>query len=550
MELTTQAPAPVLAGITPYMGTFGKEQLLQLLKRSLMGVTKADIDFFTGKTLNQVVDLLLTQASDPTTQPLKTYALTGDNITQGETWVYASDEGNVNNARRGTLRNWLMGQFINADRTLQAKMLFFWSNHFATEIEGASLTRAYEYWLMLHRNTMGNFKDMVRNVTFSANMLDYLNGDRNTKSAPDENYGRELMELFTLGKSPNSKYTEDDVKAAAKLLTGWRCRRVLNTTTNKYAWETYFVPNDHDAGAKQFSSFFNNKIITGNTAQNTEANAKKEIDDLLDMIFAQREAAMFICRKLYRYFVYYKIDATIEASMISPMADLLIQNNWNIKPVLKALLTSDFFFTMPAKACIIKSPLEFVVGFFREFKLVIPPITATNYRDVYSAWSYFVGVNGAEGQGQILGDPPNVAGWSAYYQEPAFNRNWINTDSLPKRLRFVDNFMSNSGAGIGNSLNAKADVLAFTDQFGTDAADPNKLIDAVLQLLYRVPVSTTFRTYLKTTILLGGQASDYYWTDAWNAYKTTPNATNTNIVLTRLLKFYRFIVDNPEYQLS
>jgi hypothetical protein len=92
--------------------------------------------------------------------------------------------------------------------------------------------------------------------------------------------------------------------------------------------------------------------------------------------------------------------------------------------------------------------------------------------------------------------------------------------------------------------------LGFTDQFGTDAADPNKLIDAVLQLLYRIPVSTTFRNYLKTTILLGGQTSDYYWTEAWNAYKTTPNATNTNTVLTRLQQFYKFIVDNPEYQLS
>jgi uncharacterized protein (DUF1800 family) len=548
MELTTQARPPVLAGITPYTGAFGTEQLIQLLKRTLMGVSKADVDFFTGKTLNQVVDLLLTQAPDPTTQPLKTYALTGDNVVQGETWVYASDEGNVNNARRGPLRNWLMGQLLYADRTLQAKMWLFWSNHFATELQGAVPTRAYEYWLMLHRNTMGNFKDMVRNVTFAPNMLDYLNGDQNTKSAPDENYGRELMELFTLGKGPNSKYTEDDVKAAAKLLTGWRSRRVLNTATNKHEGQTYFVPNDHDAGAKQFSSFFNNKIITGNAAQNTEANARKEIDDLLDMIFAQREVAMFMCRKLYRYFVYYKIDATIEASMISPM-DLLIQNNWNVKPVLKALLTSNFFFTMPAKACIIKSPLEYVVGFVREFKLVIPAITATNYRDVYSAWSHFVGANGAEGQGQILGDPPNVAGWSAYYQEPGYNRNWINTDSFPKRLRYADNFLSTTSTSIGNTFTAKADVLAFTDQFGTDAADPNKLIDAVLQLLYRVPVSTTFRTYLKNTILLSGQTSDYYWTDAWNTYKATPNANNTNVVLTRLLKFYKFIVDNPEYQL-
>ena len=550
MEVMTQASPPVLAGITPYTGTFGKEQLIQLLKRTLMGVSKADVDFFTGKTLSQVVDLLLTQAADPTTTPLKTNNDPDDGLATGATWVYTPDTGGVANARRVTLRTWFMGQLVNSDRTLQAKMFLFWSNHFATELQVSSPTRTYEYWLMMYRNTMGNFKNMVRDVTFAPQMLAYLNGDQNTKSAPDENYGRELMELFTLGKEPNSKYTEDDVKAAAKLLTGWRSRRVLNATTNKYEWLTYFVSNDHDTGTKQFSSFFSNKIITGNTAQNTEANARKEIDSLLDMIFEQREVAMFMCRKLYRYFVYYKIDATIEASMITPMADLLIQNNWNIKPVLKALLTSDFFFTMPAKACIIKSPLEYVVGYAREFKLGIPAITTTNFINVYNAWSYLTYENGAGEQGQLIGDPPNVAGWAAYYQEPDYNRSWINTDTFPKRLRFVDTFMTNTGISIGGGQTVKVDVLGFTDQFGTDAADPNKLIDAVLQLLYRVPVSATFRNYLKTTILLGGQTSDYYWTDAWNAYKTTPNATNTNVVLTRLQKFYKFIVDNPEYQLS
>jgi hypothetical protein len=154
-------------------------------------------------------------------------------------------------------------------------------------------------------------------------------------------------------------------------------------------------------------------------------------------------------------------------------------------------------------------------------------------------------------QGQNIGDPPNVAGWAAYYQEPLYHETWINTDTFPKRLRVTDSLLTTAGL-VFSGKKVWIDTVKYTDGFGTAiASDPNLLIDAVLELHYRVPPTAAMRAYLKTTILLGGQASDHYWTDAWTAYKAAPtNAAALSLVTTRLQAFYKFLIQNPEYQLS
>jgi uncharacterized protein (DUF1800 family) len=355
-----------------------------------------------------------------------------------------------------------------------------------------------------------------------------------------------LQELFTLGKGPNAQYTEADVKAAARVLTGWTFSRaqVENPVgSGKYSWKTTLALREHDTDAKQFSAFYDSKIIS-NTA-NTEGGGLKELDELLDMIFAKDEVALYICRRIYRFFVYYEIDETVETEIIKPLATLFRQSNYELKPVLKALFSSEHFFETGLKACLIKSPLENVVGFAREFEIPMPTIKnapATEVRAVYNAWNNLV--SNASSQAQYIGDPPNVAGWPAYYQEPAFHENWINSDTFGKRLTFSDTALLTGRSGV------LVDVLKFTDQFGEDAADPNTLITRVLEILYRVPPTNAMLNYLKTSILLDGQMSDYYWTEAWLAYKTSPTTANTATVKTRLQQFYLFITRNPEYQLS
>jgi uncharacterized protein (DUF1800 family) len=562
-QVKTEKLRPV-AGLTPYSGVFGKEQIIHLLKRTMFGAKRSDIAFFQGKTLNEVVDILTTEppALTDDKMPLKSYAdptnppLT-DNLTIGQTWVFAPENGNFNGQRRNSLKQWWGSQMLNQTRSVFEKMVLFWHNHFATEVVDTTPHMFFEHLMLLRSRALGNFKLLTKDITYDVCMLRYLNGYLNRKSAPDENYAREFFELFTLGKGPNSRYTEDDVKAAAKLLTGWNnISRPVDATTGKYRYQVAFNAANHDTSNKQFSAFFGSRLIPGGAA--TETVARREIDDLLDMTFAINEVSLHLCRKIYRYFVYYDIDATIEADVIAPMAEIFRQSNYEIKPVLKALFKSDHFFEVAQKACFIKTPIDYCVGFAREFDLAFPTVTAatitTDVPAFYNALEVIIGStnNGAAVQAQNIGDPPNVSGWPAYYQEPVFHEAWINTDTFPKRLRYSD-AMLNTANGVairGTTKFLKVNSVTYTDAFGPDISDPNKLIDMALEALYRVPPTTAMRNYLKTNILLGGQASDHYWTDAWNAYKANPTTANFNVVNTRLQQFYQFIVRNPEYQLS
>jgi uncharacterized protein (DUF1800 family) len=538
--------APVVSGLIPYTGTFGKEQVTHLLKRTLFGARKSDIDFFTGKTLTEAINTLMTEPPPLTDAqlPLRNYA--EDTLPMGETWVYSQHNVDFDGQRRNSLKMWWVGNMVNQPLSIFEKMVLFWHNHFATSMLESFSSMSFEHVMVLRKYALGNFKNLTKDVTLDADMLMYLNGFLNKKSAPDENYARELQELFTLGKGSNAQFTEADVKAAARVLTGWTFSRaqVENPVgSGKYSWKTTLALREHDTDPKQFSAFYGNKVIT-NTAL-TEGGALKELDELLDMIFAKEEVALYMCRRIYRFFVYYEIDDTIETEVIKPLATLFRESNYAIKPVLQALFSSEHFFETGLKACLIKSPLENVVGFTREFEIPMPTIKnapATEVRAVYNAWNNLV--SNASSQAQYIGDPPNVAGWPAYYQEPAFHENWINTDSFGKRLTFTDTALLTGRSGV------LVDVLKFTDQFGTDAEDPNTLITRVLEILYRVPPTNAMLNYLKTSILLDGQMSDYYWTEAWLAYKTTPTTANTATVKTRLQQFYLFITRNPEYQLS
>jgi uncharacterized protein (DUF1800 family) len=189
-------------------------------------------------------------------------------------------------------------------------------------------------------------------------MLYYLNGRLNTKRAPDENYARELQELFTLGKGSGSKYTEDDVKQTARVLTGF----TINPTTSPFS--TSFVSANHDTGDKTFSSFYGNTVIKGRTGINAGMD---ELKDLLDMIFNVEEVSKFICRRLYKYFVYYELDSTIETNVIEPLAKVFRDNGYEIKPVLKTLFESEHFYDVWNRGAMIKDPLSHTVGYLRQW---------------------------------------------------------------------------------------------------------------------------------------------------------------------------------------
>jgi hypothetical protein len=245
---------------------------------------------------------------------------------------------------------------------------------------------------------------------------------------------------------------------------------------------------------------------------------------------------------LYRYFVYYKIDSATETNVIDPLAQMLVSSNWEIKPVLNALLKSEHFFDVVNQGCYIKSPIDLVISVCREFAIVFP--NATDYVNAYNMWG-FIQSYGSLLQ-QNIGDPPNVAGWPAFYQAPQFHETWINTDTYPRRNLFTDTMITSGYTRSGQKI--IIDPVAFTRKL-SNPTDPNILLNDALKILFRIDLSSASKTALKNQILLSNQAQDYYWTNAWNAYISNPSNANYQVVYTRLRDLYKYLMDLAEYQL-
>jgi uncharacterized protein (DUF1800 family) len=535
---TTDTPR-TYSGLTPYNGPWTSNEVIHLLKRTMFGSTPDDINYFLGLGMNQAVDQLMTVSATPPAPPVKNYnnnnipATDPDyNIPMGQTWVTINTT-DADGQRRNSLKAWWMGQMINQERNIREKMTLFWHNHFATETNDLGrMIWAYNYNALCRRNALGNFKQFVREMTLDVAMLRYLNGYLNINSAPDENYARELQELFTLGKENTPNYTEDDVKNAARVLTGWK----INGNTNSYS----FNANQHDTTSKQFSSFYNNTTITGRSGATA---GDLELTDLINMIFSKTaEVSRFIVKKLYRYFVYYKIDSATEANVIDPLAQLFVASNWEIKPVVTTLLKSEHFFDTVNQGCYIKSPIDMVVGACREFGIVFP--NTNDYVNAYNMWSFMQSYSALLQQN--IGDPPSVAGWAAFYQAPQFHETWINADTFPRRNLFTDTMIMTGYTRSGQRI--IIDPVAFAKKLPSPA-DPNLLIDDGLKILFRLDLSPASKTALKKQILLSNQDQDYYWTNAWNAYIGNPIPANYQVVYTRLRDLFKYFMNLAEYQL-
>lgn len=519
--------------LSAYTGSFGTGEIVHLLKRTMFGAKKSDVDYFKKMTLPQVIDELLHPAEFSQPLPVNDFDQVGLFLPYGATWVGAP----YNNAeddgfRIGSFKKWSLGVFINQDRSIREKMLLFWHNHFATQTDTGRCNLVWNHHKLLRDECLGNFKELTQKITLDPHMLRYLNGEENTKLAPNENYARELQELFCIGKGPGAKFTESDVRQAAKILTGWKVDLDKNTS--------YFKEDDHDSSDKTFSSFYSNTVVRGRSGPDA---GEAELSDLLHMIFSNRETALFICRRLYRWFVYYDIDENVEKNIIEPLADLLIKNAFEIRPVLVSLLGSKHFFDTVNMGAQVKSPLDFCIGLQREFN--IPYVLDKDYSINYSMLLFLIEY--CSMMGQVYADPPNVSGWPAYYQSPAFYELWINTSTYPKRNEFSSTMIDYGYNREGRFF--IADVVAFAKSF-PDPGDPDKLISDSLELLYRITVSEDSRNKLKKETLLSGQSGDHYWTDAWKDHIADPSdMVSRNIVESRLKSLYRYIVNSPEYQL-
>jgi uncharacterized protein (DUF1800 family) len=521
------------AGLEPYTGTWGPTQVSHLLRRTMFGARPQDVATASGMSVSDLVDLLLTEPAAPD-PPINTNINDTGSVV-GTTWINAPTSTS-NASRHNSMRAWWVDQMLTQGMSLREKMTLFWHNHFATETAVVSDARvSYRTNALLRQHALGNFKVLTGEVTVDCGMLKYLNGNTNTASNPNENYARELQELFTIGKGPEiapenyTNYTEQDVQQAARVLSGWR--------DDKTTFTGYFTAGRHDSGDKQFSSAYGNTVITGQTG----TAGANEVDDLLDMIFLQNETARYICRKLYRWFVYYVIDSAAEANVITPMADIFRSNNYDIKPALAALLKSAHFFDPVNFGCMIKSPIDLTVGTARAFSVAYPDTSNLTSWQNHRKYLH----DQSTTMQQQIGDPPNVAGWPAYYQDPLFYEMWINSDTLANRTEFTDIL---SGTGYTrNGFKQIIDPVAFANLTSAPAL-PDTLINEWAGFLYAFDITPAQKAFLKEALLPG--LPDYEWTIEWTDYVNDPtDPGKTAAITTKLRELLGVMLAMPEYQL-
>jgi uncharacterized protein (DUF1800 family) len=363
-------------------------------------------------------------------------------------------------------------------------------------------------------------------------MLIYLNGNVNKNTAPNENYARELLELFTIGKGElieagnYTNYTEADIIEAAKVLTGF-------TTSKNPIDKVEYKSSRHDTGTKQFSAAFENTIIN-----NAEEN---EYQVLVDMILNQKETARFITRKIYRWFLYYEITPEIEANVIEPLASIFYDSDYEIKPLLEAFFCSQHFHDEYFWGTQIKSPVDFDIGVVRQLKISFPEIE--NYHDLYSLW-YKIYQDMAKQQ-QDISSPPDVSGWKAYYQEPLYYRTWINAVTLPLRQNVIVQLLNNRIKY--NGIPMAFDPFIIVDNL-SKPEDPNKLITELGDLFYQLPLTSEQNDALKEVLIPG--LPDFEWTVEYGDYRANPgNETIKVAVKKKLIELFIAMLNRAEYQM-
>ena len=354
--------------------------------------------------------------------------------------------------------NWLY-QMVNTQRPLEEKMSLFWHHVFATGNSKVDNLNHLNIQIQMFRDHgLGNYRDLLLRVAQNPAMIFWLDNNDNHKRAPNENWGRELLELFSLGVG---NYTEKDVFECARAFTGWTLgAKIPRNPHGRYSWYYEYRPEEHDFGVKTFLGH------TGNFNG----------EDIIDIIVQQPACPNFVARHLYNFFVAdepqvpaWSIESPGNPEAIKQMATTFVDSGFEIKPVLQEMFNSDFFKESIYRK--VKSPAEVVVGTFRltgDLQGPDPRLTQLGQETAY--------------MGQSLLDPPSVEGWQT-------GRDWINSGSVVKRINFVADRVSNI------DLPGVQSIITRVASAGI-ATTPEALVERCLDLMGPVEVSEITRQQL------------------------------------------------------
>ncbi|RDK88370.1 DUF1800 domain-containing protein [Marinirhabdus gelatinilytica] len=483
-------PSCNTATLAPYTPTgqnpWDVSKIKHAYRRLGFGATILEIDDALGLTPGQFIDNIVdtAEALPPTPAPFwANYAISsfGDFETENEQYIF----------------NWRIqtGNDIIAEQ-LRGRLAFFWMNHFVTEIESVFYAPfMYQYYNKMQTFALGNFREFTRTMGLDNMMLLYLNGFENTNNNPNENYARELFELFTLGEG--NGYTQQDIVEASRALTGY------NHWLEPGA-DIYFDASTFDDGQKTIFGQMGNW----------------DYNDVIDILFQEKETliAAYICEKLYTFFVSPTVDALIRQDIIAPLAQTLINADFEMVPMLKQLFKSEHFFDERALGVVIKSPIDTIYNFTTEGSFF--------YDDtLIEAFLYYAGL-----MGQEVYDPPDVSGWQR-------DETWINASTLTGRWQLIELYIDYL---FGNGYDTTLVDLA--RELSNDSNDPAYITEVVINHFVAKELHTTTDYDVATDIFKWEVPQNYYDTGQWNL-----NWTSAAFQVSLLLKH---IARMPEFQLK
>lgn len=579
--------------LTELTSSLGQKRAAHLLHRATFGPTKEQIDEFSAYTPAQAVTQLYSVSLPDPVLPIDPET--------GTEWVISgtTDANSGDSDLQEFFKGWFIGQMLGAGvdnafslpYSAREKVVFFIHTILTTIQSKVDKSRSLYFQNQLFRQyaldksgaATLNFKELTKKICVDNAMLRLLDGNLNVKGSPNENYARELHELFTIGRGLEGTlppvtepgdyflFKEQDVQAAAKVLSGWEIDdtysnidpdtnlprgKVRGSATNA---------SSHDNTTKQFSERFNNIVIQPdplllNGSNATEASAMDEISQLIESIYSKPETAKNICRRIYRHFVYREVTAAIDSTVIEDMATTFAGSGFKLQPVLEELFKSEHFYEAAPGTDddnfggIIKSPLDLMVGTYRFFKIEMPDPQST-------AASFYEQTNAMIRNLSLMGmnfyEPFDVAGYDAYHQFPIYHRSWISTNYLTERYEFIRNLVSTD-----QMMGSGADVVAFVKDNidNSTASDARQLITELVNYLLPVNDNLTFDPAADDNSGLTAERMNYFltaflkspqidadpegsWTFRWN------NPVDPEVVRRQLESLFNALMQSPEYQL-